>query len=117
MTSYFEIGGRVIECMEGSNDVALVTGSQTAKEHRAHGSMNKETKKALTSLEKSRDASGFEASMFEHWKKTSFHPVSEFGKLTRRQQIYYVKNPHLLAVWGVGKQLEVIGMHYDYITD
>ena len=116
MTSYFEIGGRVIECMEGSNDVALVTGSQTAKEHRANVSMNKETKKALTSLERSRSADTADG-MFEHWKKTSSYPVSEFSKLTRRQQIYYVKNPHHLAIWGVGKQLEVIGMHYDYITD
>ena len=114
MNSIFVIGGELIEMLDGSNDFALFRRRQTAKQHRYNSSMNRETKKALTSLEKSRSADTADG-MFEHWKKTSFHPVSEFGKLTRRQQIYYVKNPHLLAVWGVGKQLEVIGMHYDYV--
>ena len=57
------------------------------------------------------------ASLFEHWVKTSFHGIREFGELTRREQIAFVKRPYIFGLWGIGKQIEVIEMHRDYVFD
>ncbi len=115
MSSYFEIGGQIVEVLETANDIALVTGRQDKKEHSLQKGILQETKKSLTQLERSdKFAAAERDSLYEHWKKTSFHNLEEFSKLSRREQIYYIKNPHRFAVWGVTHTLEVIGMHYDY---
>lgn len=115
MSTYFEIGGRVVEVLETANDIALVTGRQGKKEHSLKKGILQETEKSLTQLEQSGKLTAAERdTLFEHWKKTSFHNLDEFSKLSRREQIYYIKNPHRFTIWGVTHTLEVIGMHYDY---
>ncbi len=115
MTSYFEIGGKIIELDSELNDVLHLTGFRSYREHKSHSAMNRESKKALSSLQKSRyESVDTKVSLVEHWKDTSFHGVSEFSKLTRREQIAFVKRPYLFGIWGIGKLSEVVGMHYDY---
>ncbi len=117
MTSYFEIGGKIIELDSDLNDVLHVTGYRTSREHKSHSAMNRESKKALSSLEKSRyDSTAAKDSLFVHWLKTSSHPAREFQDLGIRRAIGLVQKPHLFAVWGSGKIVEVIGMHYDYFV-
>jgi len=117
MTSYFEIGGHIIESMEYSNDIALLRKQQTYSSHREHAASNRESRKALTSLQSSRLGDGPDRTLFQHWVKTSFHPGREFLALPRQRQIGYLKNPMLFAVWGSGKIAEVIMMHDDYLSD
>ncbi len=56
-------------------------------------------------------------SLFDHWMETTFHPLREFSHLSRREQITFVQKPHLFALWGMQKVLDVIEMHRDYIFD
>ncbi len=118
MTSYFEIGGRIIECMDTANDYYWLTKQQTTRSHREHRSINRETRKALTSLESSQSG-GYDSpgSLYEHWKKTTFYPLRELASEPRSRQIGLLRNPYLLTVWGIGKTLEVIQMHDQYLSD
>ncbi len=56
-------------------------------------------------------------SLFDHWMETTFYPIREFGDLSRREQITFVKKPHMFALWAIPKLLDVIEMHRDYIFD
>jgi len=120
MTSYFEIGGQIIDGMDTANDLYWVTKQQSTREHREHSAVNRESRKALTSLQSSQSG-GYNAespgSLFDHWVKTSFHPAREFVALPRSRQIGYLNKPHLFGIWGIGKLIEVIYMHDQYLSD
>lgn len=117
MTSYFEIGGQIIDGMDTANDLYWVTNQQSSREHRQHTAVNRESRKALTSLQSSQLGDGPDRTLFQHWVKTSFHPAREFAALPRSRQIGYLKNPMLFAIWGSGKIAEVISMHDQYLSD
>ncbi len=118
MTSYFEIGGHIIESMDSANDFYWLTKQQTTASHREHRSVNRETRKALTSLESSQSG-GYDSpgSLYEHWKKTSFHPLRELASESRSRQIGLLRNPYLLTIYGIGKIVEVMMMHDQYLSD
>ncbi len=107
MTSYFEIGGHVVECTEETTPQSSLPVSRIPI---------MQSRKAADSRIVGGDASPSPrtASLSEHWFKTSFHVLRELGELDRRQQIYFMKNPYHFAGWGVGKISEVIEMHWDY---
>ena len=105
MTSYFEIGGHIVETqttLKSSLPLSRISTMQSRKvvDSRIVG-------------EEARSSSRT-ASLSEHWFKTSFYVLRELGELDRRQQIYFLKNPYHFAGWGIGKHLEVIQMHWDY---
>ena len=118
MTSYFEIGGHIIDVMDYSNDYYWLTKQQTTSSHREHRAVNRTSREALASLQSSQSG-GYESpgSLFEHWKKTSFHPLREMASLPRSKQIGLLRNPYLLGIYGIGKLIEVIGMHDQYLSD
>ncbi len=107
MTSFFEIGGDIVEC---TSETAPLSSLQVAR------TPMMQSRKAADSRIVGGDArpSPRTASLSEHWFKTSFHVLRELGQLDRRQQIYFMKNPYHFAGWGVGKIAEVIEMHWDY---
>lgn len=120
MNSYFEIGGEIIDGMELNNQFQRTQG-QSALQTRKHSQANRDTKRMLkqvdesyTSLQSSLSGDEPDRTLFQHWIKTSFHPLREFSDLSTRRQISMLQNPHVFATWGIGKQLEVVGMHYDY---
>ena len=118
MTSYFEIGGHIIDVMDYSNDYYWLTKQQTTSSHREHRAVNRTSREALASLQSSQSG-GYESpgSLFEHWKKTSFHPLREMASLPRSKQIGLLRNPILFAIWGSGKIAEVMMMHDQYLSD
>jgi hypothetical protein len=118
MTSYFEIGGHIIDGMDYSNDYQFVTRKQSAVSHREHRAVNRTSREALASLQSSQSG-GYESpgSLFEHWKKTSFYPLREMASLPRSKQIGLLRNPILFAIWGSGKIAEVMMMHDQYLSD
>ncbi len=109
MTSYFEIGGHVFECEttpQSSLPVSRIPmmHSREAADSRIAGGDARPSPRAADSRK----------SLFQHWKDTSFHGISEFSELSRRESIALVRKPYLFGLWGVGVQLEVIEMHHDY---
>jgi hypothetical protein len=54
------------------------------------------------------------SSLFEHWIETGTYPIREFLDLPPGRQLGYLHKPLAFAWWGVGKQIDVIGMHYEY---
>ena len=108
MTSYFEIGGHIVEChgvLTSPSSLFSLVAPRAPAAPRASGAPV-----ALSSNSVGKDTD----SLSEHWFKTSFHVLRELGELDRRQQIYFMKNPYHFAGWGVGKISEVIEMHWDY---
>ena len=117
MTSYFEIGGQIIEVLDDSNDIQFGLGRVSATEHRAARAENKEVSRAFGSMFESRNASSpGKDSFLEHAWKTGTHNIRAFGELGGKRKIALLKNPHLIAIWGIGQTAEVIGMHYDYFV-
>ena len=123
MNSYFEIGGEIIDGMELNNQFQRTQG-QSALQTRKHSQANRESKRMLkqvdesyTSLQSSLSGDEPERTLFQHWKKTSFHQLREFAELPTKRKITMITNPYIFTVWGIGKGLEVVGMHYDYFID
>ena len=71
--------------------------------------------KAESVMSGARDTGESRPTLFEHWKKTSFHNVDRLSQLTRREQIGMLKRPYVFALWGVQGTLEVIQMHLDCV--
>ncbi len=88
-----------------------------AAERPERGRSSAKAEEATTRADRSFAAVNAKDSLFEHWLKTSFHGIREFGELTRREQIHFVKRPYLFGLWGIGKQIEVIEMHREYVFD
>ena len=112
MKSYFEIHGHVVECDHTSHPSPKFGGIAAERPERGRKSA-----KAESLMSVARDTGESRPTLFEHWKKTSFHNVDRLSQLTRREQVALVQRPHLFALWGIQGVLEVIGMHADYIHD
>ncbi len=108
LKSYFEITGHIVALDHTSLPSSYFGGIAAERPERGRNSAKAE--EATTRV----DRSG-RASLFEHWVKTSFHGIREFGELIRREQIAFVKRPYLFGLYGIGKQIEVIEMHRDYV--
>jgi len=113
MISYFEIAGDIIECvLDTSLPSPQLDAFVAARPER--GRMAQEASGLRSSrgeAEEPESRTGF----LEHVYKTGSHPIREFSELPRGRQIGYLQNPLAFAWWGVAKQIEVIGMHYDYV--
>ena len=112
MKSFFEIHGHIVECDLTSFTSPNIGGIAAERPERGRKSA-----KAESLMSAARDTGESRPTLFEHWKKTSFHNVDRLSQLTRREQIALVKRPYLLAAFGVQGQLEVIEMHYDYFIN
>jgi len=110
MTSYFEISGFIVE---SDNNTSLPSSKfgGIAAERPERGRNSAKAEEVTTRVDHSVD------SLYSHWVKTSFHPAREFAALPRSRQIGYLNRPHLFAIWGIGKLLEVIIMHDQYLSD
>ncbi len=111
MTSYFEIGGHIVRC-ETTSQSSLSKPRVSSFSHVKRLSsppagVRRRTPDRRPEPENSK-------SLFQHWKDTSFHGLSEFSDLSRRESIALVRKPYLFGIWGIGVQLEVIEMHHDY---
>jgi hypothetical protein len=123
MNSYFEIGGEIIDGMELNNQFQRTQG-QSVLQTRKHSQANRDAKRMLkqvdesyTSLQSSLSGDEPDRTLFQHLVKTTFHPLSEFAEISTKRKIGMLQNPYVFGVWGIGKQLEVVGMHYDYFID
>ena len=123
MNSYFEIGGEIIDGMELNNQFQRTQG-QSVLQTRKHSQANRDAKRMLkqvdesyTSLQSSLSGDEPERTLFQHLVKTTFHPLSEFSEVSTKRKIGMLQNPYVFGIWGIGKQLEVLGMHYDYFID
>jgi len=110
--SYFEIHGHIVECVVTSLPSPHFGGIAAERPGRGRKSA-----KAESLMSAARDTGESRPTLFEHWKKTSFHNVDRLSQLTRREQVALVKRPHLFALWGIQGVFEVIEMHADYIHD
>lgn len=110
MKSFFEIAGHLVDGSTAAASTSLPSSKfgGIAAERPERGRNSAKAEEATTRAD---------LSLFEHWKKTSFHVVRGLGELDRRQQIYFIKNPYHFAVWGIGKIVEVIDMHDQYLSD
>ncbi len=109
MTSYFEIGGHIVECSTALQSSLSVSRTPLIKSRKAADSriVGEDARPSSRTADSRK-------SLFQHWKDTSFHGISEFSELSRRESIALVKKPYLFGIWGIGVQLEVIEMHHDY---
>lgn len=112
MKSYFEIHGHIVECDHTSLSSPQFGGIVAERPERGRNSA-----KAESVMSAARDTGESRPILFEHWKKTSFHNVDRLSQLTRREQIGMIKRPYVFALWGIQGTLEVIEMHYDYLTE
>ena len=112
MKSYFEIHGHVVELFHTSPSSPQFGGIAAERPERGRNSA-----KAESVMSVARDTGESRPTLFEHWKKTSFHNVDRLSQLTRREQIGMLKRPYVFAVWGIQGVFEVIEMHADYIHD
>ena len=107
MISFFEIGGHLVECStEDSTSLPSSKFGGIAAERPERGRNSAKAEEATTRADQS---------LFEHWKKTSFHNVDRLASLSRREQIGMIKRPYVFAIWGIQGVLEVIEMHADYL--
>ncbi len=88
-----------------------------AAERPERGRKSAKAEEVTTRADRSFAAVNAKDSFLQHWVKTSFHGIREFGELTRREQIAFVKRPYLFGLWGIGKQIEVIEMHREFVFD
>ena len=113
MRSYFEISVDIIECLfDTSHPSPQLDVFVAARPER--GRMAQEASGLRSSRGKAEEPES-RASLYEHWKKTSFHNVDRLSQMTRREQVALIKRPHMFALWGAQGVLEVIEMHYDYV--
>jgi len=117
MNSYFEIHG---EILDGSVQDDTSPLSPKLDAFAAERPERGRIPQKASGLRRSRGAAEepeSRATLYEHWKKTSFHNVDRLSQMTRREQVALIKRPYLFALWGVQGVLEVIEMHADYIHD
>ena len=115
MSSFFEIHGEIID---GSVDDDISPLSPKLDAFAAERPERGRIPQKASGLRRSRGVAEepeSRSTLFEHWKKTSFHNVDRLSQLTRREQIAMIKRPYVFALWGVQGQLEVIQMHLDYV--
>jgi hypothetical protein len=114
MSSYFEISGEIIECPDTSHSSSQSSVFEAERPERVRIPQKASgPQRGRGSAEEPESR----ATLYEHWKKTSFHNVDRLSQLTRREQIGLIKRPHMFALWGAQGVLEVIEMHADYIHD
>ncbi len=117
LNSFFEIGGHILDgsaSLQSSLPTTSIPGVLTRSaglQASAMGGNEIPDRRLNFTAVNSKDT------LFEHWVRTSLHPIREFGELTRREQIAFVKRPYLLGLYGIGKHLEVIEMHREYVFD
>jgi hypothetical protein len=113
MSSYFEISGEIIECLYdtslSSSQPSVFVAERPERGRIPQKASGPQRGRGKAEEPESRDT------LFEHWKKTSFHNVDRLSQLTRREQIGLIKRPYVFALWGVQGALEVIQMHLDYV--
>ena len=109
MISYFEIGGHVVQCV-AENITSLPS--------------SKPIVSAVERPERGRNSTRSQASLMpqkssfaDHWFKTQFHVLREFSELPTRRQISMLTNPRVMIPFGIQKNLEVMEMHYEYVTN
>ena len=107
MTSYFEIGGHIVECVHYDTSLSSSYSAATVAERPERGRNLAKSERGVTP-EMPAD------SLFEHWKQTTFHPLREFSQLPGKRQVGLITRPHVFALWGVHKGLKVVEMHRDY---
>jgi len=109
MTSYFEIGGHIVECHEILTSPELK--SFVAEVTPVISDVSDAYKSAAPS---SRSGGKEKDSLFTHWVKTSSLPARKMGG-----DILWMNpwtNPRGFAAKGIGILLQVPGMHYDYFV-
>lgn len=113
MSSYFEISGEIIEC---HYDTSLSSSQPSVfvAERPERGRIPQKASAPRRGRGKAEEAES-RVSLFQHWRKTSFHNVDRLSQMTRREQVALIKRPYVFALWGVQGTLEVIQMHYDYV--
>lgn len=113
MISYFEIAGDVIECVLDTSHTSLQIGAFVAARPE-RGRMAQEAS-GLRSSRGAAEEPERRGSFLEHAYRTASHPIREYRELPGPVRFGLLRNPLAFAVWGVTKQIEVIGMHYDYV--
>lgn len=108
MNSYFEIHGLI---MDGSVESSTMPNHVKRLSSPTAG-VRRRTPDRRT--DPSREQ-GTRQSLLEHVFETGSHPIREFRELPGPIRFGLLRNPIAFAVWGVTKQLEVIGMHYEYV--
>ena len=113
MSSFFEIGGLIIDGMESYNQQQ----PQSALQRRAHTQANRETRQFLKGVEKSGvfdapESSQFRESdrtLYEQWKHTAFMPLRDARDVGINLNI-----PGLIGL-GIGSHLKAIQSNYHWI--
>ena len=113
MSSFFEIGGHIIDGMEFANQHQ----PQSALQRRAHTQVNRETRQFLKGVEKSGVFAAPKSSQFrtadrtltQQWKHTVFMPIRDF-----REAGINFNVPALLGL-GIGSQLKAIQSNYHWL--
>ncbi len=109
MTSYFEIGGHIVECHEVLTSPELK--SFVREVTPVISGIHESYKSAAPS---SRSGGKDKDSLFIHWAKTSSLPARKMGG-----DILWATpwtNPRGFIAKGIGLHLKVIEMHYDYFV-
>jgi hypothetical protein len=112
MSSFFEIGGIIIDGMEFANQQQ----PQSALQRRAHTQANRETRQFLKGVEKSGVLAAPKSSQFrtadrtltQQWKHTVFMPIRDF-----REAGINFNVPALLGL-GIGSHLKAIQSNYHW---
>ncbi len=113
MSSFFEIGGLIIDGMEFVNQQQ----PQSALQRRAHTQANRETRQFLKSVEKSGVFAAPKSSQFrtadrtlsQQWKHTVLMPIRDF-----REAGVNFNVPSLVGL-GIGSHLKAIQSNYHWI--
>jgi len=113
MSSFFEIGGYIIDGMEFANQQQ----PQSALQRRAHTQANREARQFLKGVEKSGVLSAPKSSQFrtadrtlyEQWKHVAFMPIRD-----ARDAGVNFNVPALIGI-GIGSQLKAIQSNYHWI--
>ena len=113
MSSFFEIGGLIIDGMEFANQQQ----PQSALQRRVHTQANRETRQFLKGVENSRVLAASKSSQFrtadrtlyEQWKHVAFMPIRD-----AREAGVNFNVPALIGL-GIGSQLKVIQSNYHWM--
>ena len=109
MTSYFEISGHIVECFTDDSTSHSSSNPIVSVAERPERERNSARSQASSMPQRS--------SFTDHWFKTQFHVLREFSELPTRRQISMVTNPRVMIPFGIQKNLEVLEMHYEYVTN
>ena len=114
-SSYFEIGGHIIECDIDDLGNTSVLSSKTkvpaAKRPERGRSFARGQSSSMTQTEKD--------SLFTHWLKMVSYPArSAFDLVSEKPEsvLGVIKDPRTLGVFGIQWNLDMIEMNYDYFV-